>query len=374
MKKLKAPLIALGVVFAIVLIIGSIKALQFKSMAESQENFTAPAIAVSVFEAEEQAWAKSLNAVGTVHANEGITVMAELAGRVESIHFNSGDQVKAGDLLLKQVRGNEQAMLKSAEAQLRLANYNFEQVKKLRKNNSVSESAYEVAKKDLDAAKADVQNLESSLKKKQIRARFSGVLGIRKVDLGQDLQAGTPIVDLYSHNNLQVDFPIPQRWLAQVKPGQAVSVNMIELKEQQVNGTITAVGAAVNEVTRNLEVQATLEDTQGKLLPGMAVEVHIDLPERSNYLVVPSTAIIYAPYGDTVFVIEENTDTGQLQARQQFVQIAARRGDYVAIAQGLTLGEKVASAGAFKLFNGQAVFITDNQEVSYSLNPEPEDS
>ncbi|WP_096084740.1 efflux RND transporter periplasmic adaptor subunit [Agaribacterium haliotis] len=374
MSKFKAPLIVLGVVLFIVIVVGGIKALQFKSMAEAGANASIPPSAVSVFAAEKQQWSNSIRAIGTVRADEGITVMAELAGRVESIHFKSGDSVNAGDLLLKQDSSSERAMLKAAEAQLRLAQYNFKQVNELRRKNTVSESQYETAKQDLDAAQANVQNLASAVAKKEIRASFSGRLGIREVDIGEDLRAGSAIVDLYSHNNLKVDFPVPQRWLAQVQPGQAVSVNMIENKDANVAGSISAVGAAVDEITRNIDVQATLENVDGQLLPGMAVEVRVALPEREEFLVVPSTAVIYAPYGDTVFLIEENKDSGQLQARQQFIQIIARRGDFVAIGKGLNVGDKVASAGAFKLFNGQPVIITDNEEAEYSLNPQPQDS
>lgn len=372
MKQFKAPLLAVGVVLGIVIIIGSIKVLQFGAMASM--DFTPPPTAISVYSAEEQQWPSSIKAIGTVRSAEGITLMAELPGVVESIHFRSGDQVEAGTLLLKQDSGNEEAMLKAAQSQLRLAKYNFDQISKLRSQKTVSENSFQVAQQDLDAANANLQNITSSLDKKQIRARFSGVLGIRKVDLGQDLQGGTPIVDLYSYDNLHVDFTIPQRWLSNVKTGQQVMVNMIENKEQKVTGQINAVGASVNEITRSLEIQAQLNNVDNALLPGMAVEVEIELAEEQTHLVVPSTAIIYAPYGDTVFVIEKNAETGALHARQQFVQIAAHRGDFVAIAQGLKAGEQVASAGAFKLFNGQAVKLSDNLESPYSLNPTPKDS
>lgn len=371
MKKLAAPLIFIAAVLAIIAIVLGIKWSQLPSEGES---FMPPPTAVSVFETQTQTWPSSISAIGTVKADEGIIITAEVPGTVTKIYFNSGDMVKADELLLEQESGNEKAALEAAQAQLRLANYNFGQVSKLRKKNTVSENQYETAKQQLDSAKANVGNIKSSLKKKQIRARFAGRLGIRKVDLGEDLRSGSEIVALHSHEKLKVTFPIPQRWLSRIHAGQQVQAQMIESEGETVSGEITAIDSSVNEVTRNIEVEATLANATGKLYPGMAVDISVSLPETAELLVIPSTAVIYAPFGDTVFVVEKNEDTGQLVARQQFIQIGAQRGDFVAIIKGLNKGDKVASAGAFKLFNGQPVSITEQPEVNYSLNPTPSDS
>ena len=276
--------------------------------------------------------------------------------------------------MVEQESGNEVGLLESAKAQLRLAEYNFSQVAKLRTKNTVSENQYETAKQALDSARANTENLKSNLDKKMIRARFSGRLGIRSVDLGEDLRSGTAIVALHSHEKLKVNFPIPQRWLNRIQTGQTVQVKMIEAEGHEVAGLISAIDSSVNEITRSIQVEAVLDNASGKLFPGMAVDVAVSLPESSQYLVIPSTAIIYAPFGDTVFVVDENKETGQLTARQQFIQIQAQRGDFVAIKAGLKEGERVASAGAFKLFNGQSVTVTQQPEVSYSLSPTPSDS
>ncbi len=371
---LNTPLIAISVLTVLVGLIWGIKTVQTNAEQKAAANFAPPPSAVNVFTVEKQNWSRSLSSVGTVRAEEGITVLAEVAGRVENIHFRSGDTVEAGSLLLEQDSGNEFAQLASAKARLRLAESNYERIARLRKQKTVSESQFESAKQELDSAIAEVKDLESSLEKKKIRAPFSGRLGIRKVDLGEDLQVGTPIVALQAHDSLNVNFTIPQRWLSLVQPGLDVHVNMIEIKDTIVSGKINAVGAEVNEITRNIEVQARLENADGALVPGMAVEVRVAIPESREHIVVPSTAVVYAPFGDTVFVVEKNEETGQLHARQQFIKIAQRRGDFVSIEAGLSGGERVASSGAFKLFNGQNVVISDQEETVYSLNPQPNDT
>ncbi len=374
MKTLNAPLLSIVLLLAVLAAVGGTKWLQMRAAASGGGQFAAPPSAVNVFTAELQAWPNTLHAVGSVHADEGITVLAEVPGRVESIHFRSGDFVEKGTLLLTQHSGNESAQLAAAKAQWLLAQSNFNRVSSLRDQKTVSESDFEVARQELASAEAEVRNLESTLDKKTLRARFSGRLGIRKVDLGQDLQIGDEIVALQSHDNLRVNFTMPQRYVRLIKSGLPVEVNMIEDKDTKVIGQVNAVGAEVDMLTRNIEVQATLEASEGTLIPGMAVEVYVQLPEAKERLVVPSTAVVYAPYGDTVFVIEMNEESGQLQARQQFVKVLERRGDFVAIGAGLQAGEQVASAGAFKLYNGQNVMITENPETAYSLNPTPSDS
>ena len=374
MNRYKVPVFVAVSLLIIAVIVVGIKTGQTNHAAKMAAGFAPPPSAVNVWTVEKQSWARSLHSVGTVRAEEGITILAEVPGKVESIHFQSGDEVIAGELLLSQDSGNEEAQLTSARAQLRLAQSNFDRISSLRSQNTVSESQFETSKQELDSAIANVQNLETTLEKKKIRAPFSGKLGIRKVDLGQDLQVGSEIIDLQARDQLKVNFTIPQRWLSMIRPGLDVKVNMIEVKDPTVQGTINAVGAEVDDITRNIEVQATLENSDHFLIPGMAVEVDVAIAQSSEHLVVPSTAVVYAPYGDTVFVIEENPESGQMMARQQFVKISERRGDFVAISAGLTGGEKVASSGAFKLFHGQPVVISENAETFYSLNPTPQDS
>jgi len=371
MSHTKSLFVAVASLAAIVVLLGSIKFLQFSAMAET--NLAGPPpITVSSYVVETKAWANYFDTVGTVRSDEGITVSAELSGRVQTIHFQSGDEIKAGEMLLTQDSSNEVAQLKSAEAQLRLAKYNFDQVSRLLSQNTVSENEFETIKQEFDSAEANVLSIQSAFDKKQIRAPFDGVLGIRKVDLGQDLQAGSEIVDLYSHKNLKVDFTVPQTWIQQVKVGNKIEIHMIETPEPIFSGKINAIGSAIDEITRSIEVQAELDLQHDALLPGMAVEVRILSPESQSEITVPVQSIIYAPYGNTVFIVEE-LENGKIRAKQQFVKIGQRRGDFVSILSGLELGQTIVHAGAFKLFNGQEIAISTLSDGELSFQPEVTD-
>lgn len=369
-NKFLGPFVFIGGLFLIAGTIGGIKAQQ---MSASGGDFEIPPTAISVTDVSFQTWTNSLFAIGNVRADKGITIFAEVPGTVTGLYFNSGDQVEAGQLLLEQESGNERASLEAAKAQLKLAEFNYKQISELKASNTVSQNQFETTLRELDRAKAEVENIQSSLDKKRIRARFAGKLGIRRVDLGEDLRNNTPIVDLYSQETLLVNFPIPQRFLSNIKPMQAITVSMIGDSSKSSKGIIIATDAAVNEATRSIEVEAKLDNSSGDLVPGMAVEVNIELPQANDYLVIPSTAVIYAPYGDSVFVVEEATD-GKLTVRQQFIQISEKRGDFVAVKEGLEAGQQVVSAGAFKLFSGQAVTISEQAQTPYSLEPKPSNS
>jgi membrane fusion protein (multidrug efflux system) len=368
MSKLKGPLTVFASVIVVVIGLASIKALQFNAMAEASLSAN-PSPAVTSYVVDRKDWQSYFDTVGTVRSDEGITVSAELSGRVQSINFQSGDEVKAGALLLTQDDSNEAARLKAAQAQLRLAKYNFEQVSRLRSQNTVSENEFETIKQALDSAEANVLNIESDVSKKRIVAPFDGVLGIRKVDLGEDLQEGSKIVDLYSHKNLKIDFTVPQTWINKVQVGNQVEINLIEQTQPVYTGKINAIGSAIDETTRSIEVQASIDSKTDSLLPGMAVEIRIVATESESALTIPAQSIIYAPYGDTVFVIDED-ESGILRVKQQFIQISKRRGDFVSVSSGLEAGQRVVHAGAFKLFPGQTVKISDLSDGPLTFSPD----
>jgi len=242
----------------------------------------------------------------------------------------------------------------------------------LRKTNIATQSELDTGKQQLDSALAEVDNLKATLAKKYIRAPFDGKVGIRQVDLGADLQAGTAIVSLQATHMVRVNFPVPQHWLSKMTKGLPVSVAVNE-GVVQVKGEITAIGAEINASTRNAIVQSMLENTGDVLVPGMAVNTTVTLSDPQQVLVIPSTAIIYAPFGDTVFVVEKD-DKGGLKARQQFVRLGKSRGDFVEVIDGLKLGEQVVSAGAFKLYNGQSVVISKTTTPEFKATPQPTDS
>lgn len=372
MSRKAAVSFSIFLVIIIISIIGGIKAMQISFMIESGESASQPPEAVSVAEVEQQNWPNQITAVGSLEAWQGLTMSAEVSGRINAIHFVSGQQVEAGDLLIEQESGNETAQLRSAQSKLALAKNNLQRLESLRAQQSVSQSAIDEALQQVEAAESDVQNLKTTLSKKKILAPFSGRLGIKQVDLGQELQAGTPIVTLQSIDQLRVNFRVPQQWIDKVQPGYSVLVgtSATQLRE----GEIIARAAEIDRASRNLHVQARIDNPEPQLLPGMSVGVLVSLPDSSDVLVVPNTAILYAPYGDTVFVIEPGENGESDKVRQQFVKVGATRGDFVAIEAGLEKGQQVVSAGAFKLFNGMPVEITTNAEPERSLQPNPVDS
>jgi membrane fusion protein (multidrug efflux system) len=370
----KSILISVASLAGIVLVIAAIKGSQIYAMVQSGENAPEMTETVSTFAAEMQKWPNTYTAVGTVEASEGITITAEVAGKVQSIAFKSGDYVKKGTLLVVQESGNEQAQLSAAEARLRLTKSNHERLVQLRKNNTVSQSALEEAVQQMDSAQGEVDNLKTTLQKKIVKAPFDGRLGIRQVDLGQDLQVSADIVSLQATNTVRVNFPVPQFWLVQMNRGLAVQVNVGDGSDAVINGEITAIGAEINTLTRNAVVQSYLQNDKALLIPGMAVETQVTLSDPQEVLVVPSTAVIYAPFGDTVFIIEPGEKEGSFKARQQFVRLGKARGDFVEIVDGLKIGDIVASAGAFRLLNGQSVTISTLPTPEYQLDPTPTDS
>jgi membrane fusion protein (multidrug efflux system) len=374
MNNVKSIGIAVASLLGIVAVAGGIYYFIIVTMISAGENTPPPSETVSTFTAELQQWPNSYTAMGTVEASEGIVIAAEVAGKVKEIRFKSGEQVKKGTVILVQESGNEQAQLSAADARLRLAESNHERLLELRKRNTVSQSELDAALQQMESALGDVNDLKTTLEKKVVRAPFDGRLGIRRADLGQDLQVGGEIVSLQATNSVRVNFPVPQFWLVKMTRGLPIEVNVGDGSGATITGQITAIGAEINSVTRNAIVQSFLQNEKSQLIPGMAVETKVTLSDPQEVLAVPSTAVIYAPFGDTVFVIEEGETKGTFKARQQFVRLGKARGDFVEIADGLKPGDVVASAGAFKLLNGQAVTIGTLPTPEFKLEPTPADS
>ena len=374
MRKSKSIIIAVAALAGIFLILFLVKFTQIFSMIEAGKSFVPPPEAVGAFTAESQDWPNTFTAMGTVEADEGINVSAEVAGKVEKILFKSGERVKAGTVILIQESGNETAQLSAANARLRLAQANHERMVQLRKKNTVSQNELDTALQQKESAHGDVDNLKTTLDKKVVKAPFDGRLGIRKVDLGQDLPVGTQIVSLQATNRVRVNFPVPQHWLVKMTKGLPVSVQLGDGSNNVVKGEVTAIGADINSATRNATVQSSLENSNNQFIPGMAVQTQVTLSNPQKVLAVPSTAVIFAPFGDTVFVIEKDKEKGTLKARQQFVRLGKSRGDFIEIADGLKEGEQVVSAGAFKLTNGQSVLISKTTQPEFKAAPKLADN
>lgn len=359
-------------------ILAGIKGLQISTMMANNSSFTPPPETVTTAQARPESWETTLPAVGSLEAVQGVTVAAELPGKVTRIDFTPGALIEEGALILQQDISSEEAQLHAAEASAALARANFERLSLLIETNAVSRAAYDEGEAQYKQAVAQANTIRATIAKKTIRAPFSGRLGIRLVNLGQTLKEGEPIVSLQALDPIFVNFMLPQQEMARIKAGLPVRITSDALPGKTVTGKITAINPQADSATRNVRVQATAANKEESLRPGMFATVAVALPAQSKALVIPATAVLYAPYGDSVFVVEEqkNEKTGEsgLALRQQFVRLGERRGDFVAIISGLDAGATVVSTGVFKLRNGQSVVVDNALNPEFSLNPKPNNS
>jgi membrane fusion protein (multidrug efflux system) len=305
----------------------------------------------------EEKWQETLNTIGSISAVQGVNVTPEVAGTVSEIAFESGAMVNKGDLLVRLDTSTEEAELRALQAQANLARINAERARNLRKDNTVSQSELDTAEATLKQAEANVDATKAAIEKKTIRAPFAGKLGIRQVNLGEYLGTGKQIVSLQALSPVYADFSLPQQDLAQLKPGMKVLVTSDTYTNQTFEGTLTAINPDLSQETRSVRLQATLENTNHLLRPGMFARVQVLLPIERNVLVIPATAILSNPYGDSVYIIEKSTNAPNdgFVVRQQFVRTGIARGDFISVENGLKPGTKIASSGVFKLRNGMAV-------------------
>jgi membrane fusion protein (multidrug efflux system) len=318
-----------------------------------------------------------LNIIGTAEAIQGVTVSADLPGTVARINFESGKAVHTGDVLVELDTRQERAQLAAAEAQRDLAGINFGRTQELVKQGVMARTEYDNMSAQQKATEAQVGEIRATIERKTIRAPFSGILGIRQINLGQYLAAGQAIVPLQAINPIYVNFGVPQQTSAQLLGGRTVRVTSDDLPGAGFTGRVTAVDSVINEATRNIQVQATLSNPQGKLRPGMFVQVELGVGANRQVITLPASAINYAPYGDSVFVVGELKDPKgktYLGVRQQFVKVGGSRGDQIAIVSGLNPGDEVVSSGVFKLRNGAGVKVNNKVQPPNNPKPKPEDS
>jgi len=342
-------------------------------------SFQPPPTAVTTVVAKQVTWPATLDVIGTAAAVQGVTVSADLPGTVARIAFNSGQAVKVGDVLVELDTRQEKAQLAATEAQRDLARINFGRMNQLVQQGVTARSEYDNAIAQQKATEAQVGEIRATIERKTIRAPFTGVLGLRQANLGEYLAAGAAIVPLQTLNPIYVNFGVPQEVAGQIHIGRSLHVSSSDVGGVKLTGKVTALDSAVNEGTRNIQVQATLANPGGKLRPGMFVQVQLATgsgPDRP-VIALPASAINYAPYGDSVYVVSDmkdpkgNTYRG---VRQQFVKLGASRGDQVAVVSGLNPGDEVVSSGVFKLRNGAAVLINNQVQPANSPTPKPEDS
>ena len=304
-------------------------------------------------------------------------VSADLPGTVARINFDSGKGVRQGEVLVELDTRQERAQLASLEAQRDLARVNFGRMQQLVNEGVISRAEYDQATAQQKATEANVAEIWATIERKTIRAPFSGILGIRKVNLGQYLPAGSPVVSNQSRNPIYVNIGVPQQAAAQVQVGRKLRVTAEDVGGKVFTGSVTAIDSEVDETTRNIKVQATLANQEGKLRPGMFVQVEIPVGASRAVIALPASAINYAPYGDAVFVITDLKDPkGQTYrgVRQHFVKVEGARGDQVAVISGLNPGDEVVTSGVFKLRNGAAVQVNNKVQPGNSPAPKPEDS
>ncbi|RZB38267.1 MAG: membrane fusion protein, multidrug efflux system [Desulfobacteraceae bacterium Eth-SRB2] len=372
--------IIISLIGLIVLIGGlaGIKYLQIERMTAYGDNFVPPPEVVTTATAKNDSWESFLTAVGSLEAVQGVVVTAELKGKVVRIAFEPGILVETGDLLVQQDTSVESAQLRAAEAEVALAKINFKRSKELVAAKTISQSDFDNADAKFKQAVAQADNIRAIIGKKTIRAPFAGRLGIRQVNLGQTLNEGDEIVSLQFLDLLYVNFLLPQQRLAQVYPGLAIRLTTDAFPGQVVSGKITAINSQVDAATRNIRIQATVENPAELLRPGMYVNVWVVLPDRIEVLAIPATSVLYAPYGDSVFVVEKKKNDANepsgLVLNQKFVRLGEKRGDYISVVSGLKQGETVVSTGAFKLRNGQAVVIDNTLSPDFNQMPKPPDA
>jgi membrane fusion protein, multidrug efflux system len=368
----KKFIIAIAGVILLVLILGVVKALQIKKM--SSQPHVMPATAVTTVEAVEAAWQPVLSAISTLAPVQGVTLGADADGIISHIAVENGAAVKAGDVLIEFDRTVETAQLAASDARLAIVKLDRDRAAELRTKNTISQAELDQADAQLKQSQADVAALRAQLEKKSLVAPFDGRVGIRLVNVGQFVSRGAALLPLQKLNPIYANFNIPQRNLPQLVPGQAVHVRVDAFGDRIFEGKITAINPEVDASSRNVAVQATLENADELLRPGMFARAEVQLPLDKPAVVLPATSIAYASYGNSVYIIEnmKGPDGKEyLGARQQFVKLGATRGDQVAVLEGVKPGEIVASAGVFKLRNGANVQVNNEKLPANSPAPTP---
>ena len=358
--------------------IGGVKALQIRALIASGKTMMPPPEAVTTAAVRAETWETTLTAIGSFAAVQGVTLSAEVAGTVSKIDFESGASVASGAMLVELDTSVEQAQLRSAEATAELARLNLARSRELRSQNTNSQADLDSADAQAKQAAAQADNLRAILAKKLIAAPFTGRAGIRLVNVGQFLPVGTPIVSIQALDPIFLNLSLPQQQLGQVAEGLTARVVTDAYPGQLFEGKVTAINPDLDPTTRSVKLQVTLPNADSRLRPGMFGTVSVVLPVTAPVIIIPATAVLYAPYGDTVFVVEEkkNEAIGETQqvVRQQFVRLGTARGDFVAVTSGLKVGDTVVSAGVFKLRNGSTVSVKNELAPNAQLAPKPSDS
>ena len=373
MKKLVFGIIIVAVVGGA---LGLVKVLQIRALIASASTFAPPPETVATAIAHVEQWQDTLPAVGSVSPAQGVTIAPEIGGTVAEIAFESGAAVNQGDLLLRLDTSSEEAQLRAAAAQAELARLNAERNRKLRQDNTVSQSELDATEATLKQAQANADTIRATIGKKTLRAPFAGRLGIRLVNLGEQLEPGKGVVSLQSPAPLFVDFSLPQQELSRLQTGLKVRAVSDSYPDTTLLGELTVISPDLDPITRNVRVRAKFDNADGRLRAGMFVRVKVELPGDKTVLVIPATAVLSAPYGDSVFVLEPKVAGGKtnLLVLQKFIVTDSARGDFISVKTGLQPGERVVKAGIFKLRNGMSAQENNAVTPETSLTPTPPNS
>jgi len=374
---LKRMILMFVVMTAFVAALGFLKFRQFQAAAGQAASFQPPPAAVTTITARAEEWPATLAAIGTVTAVQGVVVSADLPGIVDRIAFTSGEAVRQGDILVHLDTRQEEAQLTAAEAHRDLTRLNYDRMRGLVENGAVSRAEYDRSAAEHKQAEARVGEIRATIERKRIRAPFSGILGLRQVNLGQYLTAGAAVAPLQSLNPIYVNFGIPQQDAARIQVGRRVRITAGDVAGVEFAGRVTAIDAVVDQTTRNVQVQASLANPAGKLRPGMFVQAQVSVGASQSVLALPASSINYAPYGDSVFVVanlQGPNGESYRGVRQQFIKVGGARGDQIAVISGVKAGDEVVTSGVFKLRNGAPVLVNNTVQPANNPAPAPEDS
>ncbi len=365
------------VVGALIVGIGYTKYLKISAAIAQASSFAPPPEAITSVVVKSEPWPQSYSAVGSIAPVQGVTLSAEEPGKVTKIAFESGDKVEAGQLLVAFDVSVEDAQVKGALARKDRALRALNRSEKLRASNAVSQDDLDSAKSQFQSAAAEVESLQATIERKKIVAPFTGRTGIRMINIGQYASAGTPVVPLHALDPMYINFALAERTIGDLAPGQKILVTVDAYPGRTFEGKITAINPQVDEATRNIQVQGTIANADEALRPGMYASIQVVLPEVKSFITVPLSSINFAPYGDSVFVLENGKNKAGAdtrKVRQQVVTLGKRRGDQVAVLTGLTDGQEIATSGLFRLRPDAEVTVDNKFAPSNEAAPKPSDT
>jgi membrane fusion protein (multidrug efflux system) len=376
LNKRRVWILAIVALVVVVAILAGIKVGQIATMIQAGKSFAIPPESVTSTKVAPLEWQSSRATVGTLVAVRAVTVASEVPGLVREIGFDSGAYLRKGEVMVQQDISVEEAQLAAARADAELAKASLHRARALREANTNSPADLDAAEARAKQAAANVATLQATIAKKTIRAPFDGRASIRQVNPGQVLAAGTSLASLASITPIYADFWLPQQALADLRVGMEAKLHTDVFPKATWDGSVTTINPEVDIATRNVRVRATFPNGDGRLRPGMFANLEVLSPEKRQILAIPSTAVVYAPFGDSVFAIEEKKDekgNASLIAHQKFVRLGERRGDLVAAVSGLTAGETIVSSGAFKLRNNAPVVVHNELAPNAEVAPKPVD-